>query len=37
MPYTEIVVGGQNLQFQVICQKLAVFEQLDGELQVDSK
>ena len=35
--YSEIVVRGQNLQFQVICQNMAMFEQLNDKLLVDSK
>ena len=37
MPYSEIVVRGQNLQFQVICQKMAMCEQLNDQLLLDSK
>ena len=37
MSYSEIVVRGQNLQFQVICQNMAMFEQLNDKLLVDSK
>ena len=35
--YSEIVVRGQNLLFQVICQKMAMFEQLNDQLLVISK
>ena len=37
MPYSKIVVRGQNLQFQLICQKMAMFEQLNDQLLVNSK
>ena len=37
LPYSEIVVRGQKLQFQVICQKLSVSEQLNDQLLVNSK
>ena len=29
--YSEIVIKGLNLKFQAICQKMAVFEQLNGK------
>ena len=32
-----IAVRDQNLQFQVICQKMAMFEQLNDQLLVNSK
>jgi hypothetical protein len=32
-----IVVIGQNLSFQVICQKMPMFEQLNDQLLVNSK
>ena len=37
MPYSEIVVRSQNVQFRVICQKMAMFEQLNDQLLVNSK
>jgi hypothetical protein len=37
LPYSEIVVRGQNLKFQVICKKMAMFEQLNDQLLVNSK
>ena len=37
VPYSEIVVRGKALQFQVICQKMAMFEQLNDQLLFDSK
>ena len=32
MPYSQILVRDQNLQFQVICQKMPMFEQLNDQL-----
>ena len=37
MSYSKIVVRGQNLQFQVICQKMAMFKQLNGQLLLEWK
>ena len=31
------ILRGQNLSFQVICQKMAMFEQLNDQLLVNSK
>ena len=33
----KLLLRGQNLSFQVICQKMAVFEQLNDQLLVNSK
>ena len=32
MLYFEIVVRDQNLQFQVLCQRMAIFEQLNDHV-----
>ena len=32
LPYFEIFIRSQNLKFQVICQKMAVFEQLNDQV-----
>jgi len=37
MAYSDIVVRGQNLSFQVICQKMAMFEEVNDQFLVNSK